>query len=124
MPIYNNIEYLSLPQQVEKNKDDIAALQVSTAKTIYSDTDTLPTPSVGAVHTYIVVQTVVSDEGMLGLTLGGSNVFGQGTTNVGGTIITVSNKAGVVYVNNSSGVNVTPANLIISSDYVSLLRLY
>ena len=122
--IYNNVEYLSLPQQVEKNKDDIAALQVSTAKTIYSNTDTLPTPAVGAVHTYIVVQTVVSDEGMLGLTLGLSNVFAQGTTNIGGTIITVSNKAGVIYVNNSNGANVTPANLIISSDYVSLLRLY
>ena len=27
MPIYNNIEYLSLPEQVQKNKDDIAALQ-------------------------------------------------------------------------------------------------
>ena len=27
MPILNNIEYLSMPQQVEKNKDDIAALE-------------------------------------------------------------------------------------------------
>ena len=122
--IYNNVEYLSLPQQVEKNKDDITALKVSTAKTIYSNTDTLPTPAVGEVHTYIVVQTTVSDEGMLGLSLGASNLFAQGTTNISGTIITVSNKSGDIYVNNSNGVNVTPANLIINSDYVSLLRLY
>ncbi len=27
MPILNNVEYLSLPQQVEKNKDDIELLK-------------------------------------------------------------------------------------------------
>jgi len=122
--IYNNVEYLSLPQQVEKNKDDIAALQVSTAKTIYSNTDTLPTPAVGAVHTYIVVQTVVSDEGMLGLTLGATNMFAASTTNIGGTIITVGNFGGVIHASNSNGYSGTPANLVVNSTYVSLLRLY
>ena len=29
--IYNNVEYLSLPQQVEKNKDDIATIKTDTA---------------------------------------------------------------------------------------------
>ena len=122
--IYNNVEYLSLPQQVEKNKDDIAALQVSTAKTIYSNTDTLPTPAVGAVHTYIVVQTVVSDEGMLGLALGATNMFAQGTTNIGGTIITIGNFGGDIHANNSNGYFGTLASLVINSSYVSLLRLY
>ena len=122
--IYNNVEYLSLPQQVEKNKDDIAALQVSTAKTIYSNTDTLPTPAVGAVHTYIVVQTVVSDEGMLDLALGGTNMFAASTTNIGGTIITIGNYGGVIHAANSNGYSGTPANLVINSTYVSLLRLY
>jgi len=122
--IYNNVEYLSLPQQVEKNKDDIAALQVSTAKTIYSNTDTLPTPAVGEVHTYIVVQTVVSDEGMLGLALGATNMFAASTTNIGGTIITVGNFGGVIHAANSNGYSGTPANLVVNSTYVSLLRLY
>lgn len=122
--IYNNVEYLSLPQQVEKNKDDIAALKVSTAKIIYSDTDTLPTPAVGEVHTYIVVQTVVSDEGMLGLSLGSTNMFSASTTNIGGTIITIGNFGGVIHAANSNGYSGTPANLVVNSTYVSLLRLY
>jgi hypothetical protein len=122
--IYNNVEYLSLPQQVEKNKDDIAQLKTDTAKRVYISGDTLPTPAVGAVHTYIVVQTVVSDEGMLGLALGATNMFAASTTNIGGTIITIGNYGGVIHAANSNGYSGTPANLVINSTYVSLLRLY
>ena len=72
MPILNDIEYLSMPQQVEKNKDDITQLKLDTTKLIYANTDTIPTPSVGGVATYIVVQVTPSDEGMLGLNIGGT----------------------------------------------------
>lgn len=124
MPILNNIEYLSMPQQVEKNKDDIAQLKIDTTKLIYADTDTIPTPSVGGVATYIIVQVTPSDEGMLGLSIGGTIMFTAGGLNNGGTIITISNMAGVLYANNSNGYNTTVPNLIVTSDYVALMKLY
>ena len=124
MSILNNIEYLSMPQQVEKNKDDIAQLKIDTTKLIYANTDTIPTPSVGGVATYIVVQVTPSDEGMLGLSIGGTQIFSTGLTNKGGTIITISNLAGVLYATNSNGFNTTVPNLIITSDYVALMKLY
>lgn len=124
MAILNNIEYLSMPQQVEKNKDDIAQLKIDTTKLIYADTDTIPTPSVGGVATYIVVQVTPSGEGMLGLNIGGTQMFASGLTNIGGTIITISNIAGVLHVANSNGYSTTVPNLIITSDYVALMKLY
>ena len=124
MSILNNIEYLSMPQQVEKNKDDIAQLKIDTTKLIYADTDTIPTPSVGGVATYIVVQVTPSDEGMQGLNIGGTQMFATGLTNKGGVVITISNLAGVLYAANSNGFNTTVPNLIITSDYVALMKLY
>lgn len=123
MPILNNIEYLSMPQQVEKNKDDIAQLKIDTTKLIYGDADTIPTPSVGGVATYMIVQVTPSNEGMLGLSIGGTIMFTSGLTNKGGTIITISNLAGVLHVANSNGYSTTVPNLIVTSDYVALMKL-
>lgn len=127
MPILNNIEYLSMPQQVEKNKDDIAQLKVDTAKTIYTNTDILPTPAVGEVHTYIVVQTTPSDEGMIGILLGATTIFSTGDALKGGILITVSNVQGSIFLSNSNGWNGQVLNLstqALNTDYLSLLRLY
>lgn len=124
MPILNNIEYLSMPQQVEKNKDDIEQLKTDTTKLVYADTDTIPTPSVGGVATYIIVQVTPSDVGMQDLYIGGTQMFLTGLTNKGGTVITISNIAGVLYASNSNGYNTTVPNLIVTSDYVALMKLY
>ena len=124
MAILNNIEYLSMPQQVEKNKDDIAKLKIDTTKLIYADTDTIPTPSVGGVATYIIVQVTPSDEGILGLSVGGTIMFSAGLANNSGTIITISNLAGVLYAANSNGYSTTVPNLIVTSDYLALMKLY
>ena len=124
MPILNNIEYLSMPQQVEKNKDDIAQLKLDTTKLIYADTDTIPTPSVGGVATYIIIQVTPSDEGMLGLSIGGEIMFTSGLTNKGGTVITISNMAGSLYASNSNGYNTSVPNLIVTSVYLALMKLY
>lgn len=124
MAILNNIEYLSMPQQVEKNKDDIAQLKTDTTKLIYADTDTIPTPSVGGVDTYIIVQVKPSDVGMQDLNIGGTQMFLTGLTNKGGTVITISNIAGVLYASNSNGYSTTVPNLIVAADYVALMKLY
>ncbi len=115
--IYNNVEYLSLPQQVEKNKDDIAQLKTDTAKVIYGDTDVLPTPGVGTANTYLVVADHTNDEPLLDISIGSVLL-------VNPTIVVVSNVSGELWVfsNPSSGGSVVP-NLTVSTQYIKLLNL-
>lgn len=114
--IYNNVEYLSLPQQVEKNKDDIA--QIKAAKMVYVNGDTLPTPGIGECHNYLIGYITASDEGPLVDSIGGINLLNP-------VIVTVINFGGVitVYPNSTTATPLYPANLIFLSDYRSLTRI-
>ena len=118
MPIYNNIEYLSLPQQVEKNKDDIAQIKVDTAKMVYISGDTLPTPAIGECHNYLIGYNIASDEGPLIDAIGGLTLLNP-------SIVSVCNVAGVIYVypNSTTATTIIPSNLVFTSDYRSLTRI-
>ncbi len=113
--IYNNVEYLSLPQQVEKNKDDIT--QLKTAKKVYLSGDTLPTPEIGECHNYLIGYAIASDEGPLSDTIGGLNLINP-------FIVSVCNEGGVIYVypNSTTSTTILPSNLVFTSDYRSLTR--
>ena len=115
--IYNNVEYLSLPQQVEKNKDDITKLKTDTAKALYGDTDVLPTPGIGQSHTYIVVTDLATDEGLLGFSVGGVNL-----TNPSIVIVSNPDDTFIVYSNPSQAGVIVP-NLTVSTNYIKLLRI-
>lgn len=119
MAILNNIEYLSMPQQVEKNKDDIAQLKLDTAKVIYNNGDVLPTPAIGSADTYIVVCKNATDEGLLDAGIGGTTLYFNSSP-----IIIISNKLDTIYVNIPGAVGFTPPNLLFTSDYISLMKLY
>ncbi len=114
--IYNNVEYLSLPQQVEKNKDDIA--QLKTAKRVYLSGDTLPTPAIGECHNYLIGYTIASDEGSVDDEIGGLNLLNP-------SIVSVCNFGGVitVYPNSTTATPLYPSNLVFTSDYRSLTRI-
>ncbi len=113
--IYNNVEYLSLPQQVEKNKDDIAQLKTDTAKRVYLSGDTLPTPAVGECHNYLIGYVIASDEGPQVEKIGGLDLLNP-------SIVSVCNLVGVIYVypNSTTSTPIFPSNLVFTSDYRSL----
>ena len=115
--IYNNVEYLSLPQQVEKNKDDIAQLKTDTDKKVYLSGDTLPTPAIGECHNYLIGYVIASDEGPVADAIGGFSLLNP-------SIVSVCNKDGVIYVypNSTTANPVEPTNLIFTSDHRSLTR--
>ncbi len=115
--IYNNVEYLSLPQQVEKNKDDIAKLKTDTAKKVYLSGDTLPTPVIGECHNYLIGYVIASDEGPVDDAIGGLNLINP-------SIVSVCNVGGVIYVypNSTTATSLIPSNLVFTSDYRSLTR--
>ena len=114
--IYNNVEYLSLPQQVEKNKDDIA--QLKTAKRVYLSGDTLPTPAIGECHNYLIGYTIASDEGPVDDEIGGITLLNP-------SIVSVCNVNGVIHVypNSTTSNPIEPANLVFTSDYRTLTRI-
>ena len=111
--IYNNVEYLSLPQQVEKNKDDIA--QLKTAKRVYLSGDTLPTPAIGECHNYLIGYIIASEEGPIQDAIGGLNLLNP-------SIVSVCNFNGVIHVypNSTTASSINPSNLVFTSDYRSL----
>ena len=114
--IYNNVEYLSLPQQVEKNKDDIT--QIKATKMVYLSGDTLPTPAIGECHNYLIGYTKASDEGPLVDEIGGLILLNP-------SIVSVCNVGGVIYVypNSTTSTSILPSNLVFTSDYRSLTRI-
>ncbi len=113
--IYNNVEYLSLPQQVEKNKDDITQLKNDTAKRVYLDGDTLPTPEIGECHNYLIGYVIASDEGPSYDGIGGLSLLNP-------SIVSVCNVGGVIYVypNSTTATYILPSNLVFNSDFRSL----
>ena len=115
--IYNNVEYLSLPQQVEKNKDDIVKLKTDTAKKVYLDGDTLPTPAIGECHNYLIGYVIASDEGSTYDEIGGISLLNP-------SIVSVCNVAGVIHVypNSTTATPILPSNLVFTSEYRSLTR--
>ena len=114
--IYNNVEYLSLPQQVEKNKDDIAKLKTDTAKRVYLDGDTLPTPEIGECHNYLIGYVIATDEGPDVCAIGGTSLSNP-------SIVSVCNSNGFLYVYaNPNASPMSPSNLVFTSDFTSLTR--
>ena len=113
--IYNNVEYLSLPQQVEKNKDDIAQIKTDTAKKIYLSGDTLSTPAIGECHNYLIGYVIASDEGPVDDAIGGLTLLNP-------SIVSVCNLNGVIHVypNSTSANPILPSNLVFTSNYRSL----
>ncbi len=115
--IYNNVEYLSLPQQVEKNKDDIAQLKDDTAKMVYLSGDTLPTPEIGECHNYLIGYVTASDDGPVADAIGGISLLNP-------SIVSVCNFNGVIHVypNSTTNTPIIPSNLVFTSDHRSLTR--
>ena len=113
--IYNNVEYLSLPQQVEKNKDDIAQIKTDTAKRVYLGGDTLPTPAIGECHNYLIGYVIASDEGPVDDAIGGLDLLNP-------SIVSVCNFNGVIHVypNSTTVTPILPSNLVFTSNYRSL----
>ena len=115
--IYNNVEYLSLPQQVEKNKDDIRQIKIDTKKNIYSNGDTLPDPGDGNANTYLVIVRLAPTGPMDELSIGGEVLIDP-------SFVVIANISGQFFVSpNPNESLIATDNLLISCDYFELLAL-